>query len=88
MDISRALADIMQALPSHADDAPGASAVPSSFPTNPPAGTEITALPGFSGQLPSRHFGGYLSVDGGNKHLYYYLATSTANASRDPLVLW
>ena len=58
------------------------------FPSNVPAGSEITSLPGYTGALPSRHFGGYVDIAEGTKHFYYYLATSTASPRTDPLVLW
>lgn len=35
---------------------------------------EITSLPGYSGQLRSKHYGGYITVDEKNdRNLYYYL---------------
>jgi hypothetical protein len=35
---------------------------------------EVTSLPGYSGQLRSRHFGGYITVDEEHdRNLYYYM---------------
>jgi hypothetical protein len=35
---------------------------------------QITSLPGYSGQLRSRHFAGYITVDKAhNRNLYYYM---------------
>lgn len=47
---------------------------------------EITSLPGYSGQLPSKHYGGYVSV--GSRQLYYYLVESERSPADDPVVLW
>ena len=64
------------------------SAGQTTFPTNPPAGSEITSLPGYAGRLPSRHFGGYVDIADDTKHFYYYLALSTSSPATDPVVLW
>lgn len=46
---------------------------------------EITSLPGYSSkQLPSKHYGGYISV--GSRQLYYYLAESERSPADDPVV--
>eukprot|EP00961_Rhodomonas_salina_P016637 224305-Rhodomonas_salina.1 len=38
---------------------------------------EVTAIPGFAGTLPSKHYAGYVGVGHEkNKHMYYYLVTS------------
>jgi hypothetical protein len=50
-----------------------------------PSHGEITSLPGFSGPLPSRHFGGYVSV-GKSRQLYYYLVESERSLKDDPVV--
>lgn len=44
----------------------------------------ITNLPGYEGQLPSKHYGGYISV--GNKQLYYYMVESERSPATDPVV--
>lgn len=53
------------------------------LPMHPHAHGEIKQLPGYSGQLPSKHYGGYISV--GSRQLYYYLVQSERAAS-DPVV--
>lgn len=50
-------------------------------------GSVITELPGFEGRLPSKQYGGYITIDG-DKNLYYYFVTSQTNPHSDPLVLW
>lgn len=45
---------------------------------------EIASLPGYEGNLPSRHYGGYISV--GTRQLYYYLAESERSPKDDPVV--
>lgn len=49
---------------------------------------EMTTLPGWAGQLPSRQFSGLLPVAGGSKHLHYWYVESERAPARDPLVLW
>ncbi|KAF6258886.1 peptidase S10, serine carboxypeptidase [Scenedesmus sp. NREL 46B-D3] len=50
---------------------------------------EITSLPGYSGQLRSRQFGGYITVDKAHdRNLYYYMVESEGSAAGDPVVLW
>jgi len=44
----------------------------------------ITQVPGYEGKLPSKHYGGYISV--GNKQLYYYMVESERSPSTDPVV--
>jgi hypothetical protein len=40
---------------------------------------EVTSLPGYSGQLRSRHFGGYITVDEQHdRNLYYYMVRRAA----------
>jgi hypothetical protein len=49
-----------------------------------PGHGEIKALPGYEGQLPSKHYGGYISV--GSRKLYYYLVESERSPADDPTV--
>lgn len=45
----------------------------------------ITSVPGYiGGKLPSKHYGGYISV--GNKQLYYYMVESERSPAKDPVV--
>lgn len=44
----------------------------------------ITSVPGYKGQLPSKHYGGYITV--GNKQLYYYMVESERSPATDPVV--
>ncbi|XP_061342571.1 serine carboxypeptidase-like 20 [Gastrolobium bilobum] len=56
----------------------------------PPASL-ITKLPGFQGTFPSKHYSGYVSVDGNSesgKNLFYYFVSSERNPRKDPVVLW
>eukprot|EP00253_Pinus_taeda_P005622 PITA_05622 len=54
-----------------------------------PANARITSVPGYSGTLPSDHYGGYVKIDEtSGKYLYYYFITSERNATTDPVVLW
>ncbi|KAL8171849.1 hypothetical protein V2J09_023653, partial [Rumex salicifolius] len=52
----------------------------------------ITKIPGFSGTFPSKHYSGYITINGAKtvkaKHLYYYFVESERKPSIDPLVLW
>ena len=49
--------------------------------------SEITYLPGFNGNLKSRHYGGYITVDKENdRNLYYYLVLSENDPRTDPVV--
>ncbi|BBM98869.1 serine carboxypeptidase-like clade I [Marchantia polymorpha subsp. ruderalis] len=50
----------------------------------------ITHVPGFEGEFPSAHYGGYVSVDESHgRQLYYYFVTSESSTARtDPLVVW
>lgn len=45
---------------------------------------EITSLPGYSGELSSKHYGGYIGV--GSRKLYYYLVESERSPADDPVV--
>ncbi|CAN6344700.1 unnamed protein product [Urochloa humidicola] len=55
-----------------------------------PAGAEVTRVPGYGGgQLPSRHYAGYVTVDEAHgRRLFYYLVESERDPAKDPLVLW
>ncbi|CAL5191954.1 unnamed protein product [Lathyrus oleraceus] len=54
-----------------------------------PKGSLITNVPGFNGSLPSKHYGGYVTIDKSHgKNLYYYFVQSEGNPSKDPIVLW
>lgn len=51
---------------------------------------QISHVPGYaSNRLPSKHYGGYITVDEDHgRRLYYYFVTSERSPSRDPVVLW
>ncbi|KAI8471231.1 MAG: peptidase S10, serine carboxypeptidase [Monoraphidium minutum] len=54
-----------------------------------PSHGEIVSLPGFDGPMPSKHYGGFITVDEeAGRHLYYYLALSEDDPAGDPVVLW
>ena len=53
-----------------------------------PQENEILSFPGFSGTLPSKQYGGYISIPGTEKQLFYMLVLSQGNPKLDPLVLW
>ncbi|XP_021314257.1 serine carboxypeptidase 1 isoform X4 [Sorghum bicolor] len=55
-----------------------------------PLGAEVAEFPGFEGNLPSKHYAGYITVghEQQKRHLYYYLAISERNPSLDPVVIW
>ena len=54
-----------------------------------PKGSLITNVPGFNGSLPSKHYGGYVTIDESHgKNLYYYFVQSEGDSSKDPIVLW
>lgn len=49
----------------------------------------IAQIPGFSGNLPSKHYSGYVTVDESHgRNLFYYFVESEGNPSKDPVVLW
>jgi serine carboxypeptidase-like clade 1 len=53
----------------------------------------VTRLPGFHGgassSFPSRHYAGYVTVDGASERsLFYYLVLSERDPAADPVVLW
>jgi serine carboxypeptidase-like clade 1 len=50
---------------------------------------EITSLPGYSGQLRSRHFGGYITVDEDHdRNLYYYMVRRIASSCNDSITAY
>jgi carboxypeptidase C (cathepsin A) len=51
-----------------------------------PSGDKITALPGWSGALPSDQYSGYLNV--GSSNLHYWFVESESNPKDAPVVLW
>ncbi|XP_057962295.1 serine carboxypeptidase-like 20 [Malania oleifera] len=54
-----------------------------------PWGSQITCLPGFNGTFPSKHYSGYVTIQGNpTKYLFYYFVVSEQNPRKDPLVLW
>ena len=49
---------------------------------------KITELPGWSKDMPSDQYSGYLDA-GGGKHLHYWLVESeSSTAKTDPVVFW
>jgi len=52
-----------------------------------PAADKIASLPGWSGDLPSDMYSGYLDIPGG-KHLSYVAALSENDPATDPVVFW
>ncbi|XP_057732547.1 serine carboxypeptidase-like 20 [Arachis stenosperma] len=56
-----------------------------------PPSSLITQLPGFKTSFPSKHYSGYITVDGNvesGKNLFYYFVSSERNPAKDPVVLW
>ncbi|KAG5013993.1 hypothetical protein AAZX31_09G228600 [Glycine max] len=56
-----------------------------------PAPSLITQLPGFNANFPSKHYSGYISIDGNTesgKNLFYYFVSSERSPEKDPVVLW
>ncbi|XP_070666050.1 serine carboxypeptidase-like 20 isoform X2 [Malus domestica] len=51
-----------------------------------PQSSLVTHLPGFNATFPSKHYSGYISIDG--KNLFYYFVVSEGNPATDPVVLW
>ena len=49
---------------------------------------EITSLPGWEGALPSRQWSGFLPIGGGKNYHYWLVASESASAATDPVVLW
>lgn len=52
-----------------------------------PSADEVTSLPGWDGELPSRQFSGYLTVNT-TKHMHYWMVESENDPTTDPVVLW
>ncbi|KAK4480188.1 hypothetical protein RD792_013250 [Penstemon davidsonii] len=49
----------------------------------------VKSLPGFRGTFPSKHYSGYVPLEGNPpKNLFYYFVVSERNPTRDPVVLW
>lgn len=48
---------------------------------------KVSSLPGWSGDLPSDMYAGYLDIAGG-KHLSYVVAESESDPANDPVVFW
>ena len=47
----------------------------------------ITHLPGYSGKLPSKMYGGYINLDE-NKHTYAIFIEAEKNAKKAPIMFW
>lgn len=45
---------------------------------------QIASLPGYAGDLPSKHYSGYISV--GSRQLFYYAVESERTPAEDPVV--
>ncbi|XP_020520341.1 serine carboxypeptidase 1-like isoform X2 [Amborella trichopoda] len=60
------------------------------FVLTAPDGAKVLNFPGFDGELPSKHYAGYITLgnEGNRRHMYYYFATSERNPSKDPIVFW
>jgi len=52
------------------------------------AADEVKSLPGWDGELPSKHYSGYLPARGGENHVHYHLTLSEENPATDPITLW
>ncbi|XP_057801626.1 serine carboxypeptidase-like 20 isoform X2 [Salvia miltiorrhiza] len=50
----------------------------------------VRSLPGFKGTFPSKHYSGYVTLEGNHppKNLFYYFVVSERSPAHDPLVLW
>ena len=60
-----------------------------SFAGDRPAGDRVKSMPGFSGELPSAHFAGYINVNNSTgRNLFYYMVSSEGDPASDPLVIW
>ncbi|XP_008799202.2 serine carboxypeptidase 1 [Phoenix dactylifera] len=62
----------------------------SAFVEGASTNAEVKRFPGFDGQLPSKHYAGYITVgnQADERHLYYYFASSERNPLEDPLTIW
>lgn len=52
---------------------------------------KVTTLPGYSGDLPSTHYSGYIptgTTSGVPGQLHYWFIESTNKPESDPVVLW
>jgi serine carboxypeptidase-like clade 1 len=52
---------------------------------------KVTTLPGWTGDLPSTHYSGYIptgKLSNSPGQLHYWLIESTNKPSEDPLVMW
>jgi len=52
-----------------------------------PEADRITSLPGYYKALPSKHYSGYVDIQG-DKHIHYWFVESQNKPSSDPVVLW
>ena len=52
------------------------------------AADEILSFPGWNQPLPSKQYGGYLSAEGGESHLFYMFVESERDPANDPIILW
>lgn len=54
------------------------------------AAEEVTSIPGFSGELPSKTYSGYLNPSGeaDGQHLFYIYTECTENPEKAPVLLW
>eukprot|EP01038_Epipyxis_sp_PR26KG_P009761 gene9761-13132_t len=51
----------------------------------------VSKLPGYNGDLPSKHYSGYIptgTLSGAAGQLHYWFIESTKNPASDPVVLW
>ncbi|KAK6915769.1 Peptidase S10, serine carboxypeptidase [Dillenia turbinata] len=54
-----------------------------------PQSALVTQLPGFDGTFPSKHYAGYVTLDGNPpKNYFYYFVVSENKPLQDPVVLW
>ncbi|MED6123841.1 Serine carboxypeptidase-like 20, partial [Stylosanthes scabra] len=56
-----------------------------------PPSSLITQLPGLKASFPSKHYSGYITIDGNvesGKNLFYYFVSSERNPAKDPVILW
>ena len=61
--------------------------------TPPPAKHEVTSLPGYAPELPSRQFTGYLDAGTppsgvGTIYFHYWLVESERDPTTDPVLIW
>jgi len=54
-----------------------------------PLSDQILSLPGWTGELPSPQFSGYLDLPDGNKHIHYwFIGSESSSPSTDPVTVW